>query len=368
MRLRGPRPVTEGAASGESAGSVRDKEEGNSSGPDSGARAGTRMRPSPAVLVAPVVSLTAPVALAASAMRRRYRRWWWLPGRLFAGITQLPALLAMAWLVPGTAMLLAGRLLPVPLLIIFVPLAVALCYFAMRQLPASWPRFRDLPTAAPAAGRRRPGVPLGAVLSTVAIAAGFAAWQAVEHSQQVIVATDPGVYLQYGYWIAQHGSVRIPQNPSAFGYFPGLNFGSLGFFPAGDSLTPAYMPGLPLVLAAGVWLGGIHGALLMGPIIGGCAVLSFAGLVGRLVGPRWAPAGALVLALTLPEQYVSRTPFSEPLVQVLLFGGLCLMADSFVVRRRGYGAAAATLAFLGGFALGLTVLVSIGSLSMLLPA
>ena len=373
MRLRGPRPVTEGAASGESAESVRDKEEENSSGPDSGARTVTRLRPSPAVLVAPVASLAAPVASAASATRRRYqrwyRRWWWLPGRLFAGVTQLPALLAMAWLVPGTAMLLAGRLLPVPLLIIFVPLAVALCYFAMRQLPANWPRFRDLPAAAPApAGRRRPGVPLSAVLTTVAIAVGFAVWQAVDRSQQVIVATDPGVYLQYGYWIAEHGSVRIPQTASAFGYFPGLNFGSAGFFPAGDSITAAYMPGLPLVLAAGVWLGGIPGALLVAPIIGGCAVLSFAGLVGRLVGPRWAPAGALVLALVLPEQYVSRTPFSEPLVQVLLFGGLCLVIDSQVVSqwRRDFGAAMALAGF-GGLALGLTVLVSIGSLSVLLP-
>ena len=159
---------------------------------------------------------------------------------MFAGVTQLPALLAMAWLVPGTGMLLAGRLLPLPLLIIFVPLAMALCYFAMRQLPANWPRFRDLPAAAPASpGQRRAGVPLGAVLTTVAIAAGFAVWQAAVRSQQVIVATDPGVYLQYGYWIAEHGSVRIPQNASAFGYFPGLNFQSLGFFSTGDSVTPA---------------------------------------------------------------------------------------------------------------------------------
>ena len=369
--------MTEGAAGGESAGPVRDKGEGNSSEPVSGARAVTRTRPSPAVLVAPVASLTAPVASAASALRRRYRRWWWLPGRLFAAITQLPALLAMAWLVPGTGMLLAGRLLPVPLLIIFVPLAVALCYFAMRRLPVSWPRFRDLPAAAatpasaPAsapAARRRPGVPLGSVLTTVAIAAGFAVWQAVDRSQQVIVAGDPGVYLQYGYWIAEHGSVRIPQTASAFGAFPGLNFESLGFFSAGDSITPAFMPGLPLVLAAGVWLGGVPGALLMTPVIGGCAVLSFAGLVGRLVGPRWAPAGALVLALVLPEQYVSRTPFSEPLVQVLLFGGLCLVIDSLVMSRwRRDFSAAMTLAGFGGLALGLTVLASIASLSVLLP-
>jgi len=338
-------------------------------------------------------ALSAPVVSAASAVKRRYQRWWWVPGWAFAAVTQFPALLAMAWLVPGTVMLLAGRLLPLPLLIIFVPLALALCYFAMRQLPVGWPRFGDpspdhtppaessLPPQAGAPGEpaaragpdgrrpdRRPDVPADAVLTTIAIAVAFAVWQAVKHSQQVFVVSDPGVYLQYGYWLAMHGAARIPQSAAAFGSFAGLDFASPGFYQTGTSITPAFMPGLPLVVAAGAWLGGVQGALLMAPVIGGCAVLSFAGLVGRLVGPRWAPAGALVLALTLPEQYVSRTPFSEPLVQVLLFGGLCLVADSFVVRRRGYGAAAATLAFLGGFALGLTVLVSIGSLSMLLPA
>ena len=54
-----------------------------------------------------------------------------------------PALLAIALLVPGTGMLLAGRLLPVPVLIIFVPLAVALCYFGMRGLPVQWPLVRE---------------------------------------------------------------------------------------------------------------------------------------------------------------------------------------------------------------------------------
>jgi hypothetical protein len=59
--------------------------------------------------------------------------------------------------------------------------------------------------------------------------------------------------------------------------------------------------------------------------------------------------------------YTSRAPFNEPLVQVLLFGGLCLLIDSFGVRRR-------VLAGLGGFALGLTVLASIASVGVLLPA
>ncbi len=85
------------------------------------------------------------------------------------------------------------------------------------------------------------------------------------------------------------------------------------------------------MLAAGTWLSGLGGALLMPAVLGGCAVLSFGGVVGRLAGGRWAPVGALVLAVSLPEIYVSRTPFSEPLVQVLLFGGLCMFIDSFGV-------------------------------------
>ena len=93
------------------------------------------------------------------------------------------------------------------------------------------------------------------------------------------------------------------------------------------------MTGMPLVVAAAIWLGGIPAALVITPVIGGCAILSFGGLAGRLAGPRWAPAAAAVLALSLPEQYTSRGTFSEPLAQVLLFGGLCLLADSLASSR-----------------------------------
>jgi hypothetical protein len=278
-------------------------------------------------------------------------------------VTQAPALLAMAWLVPGIGMLLAGRLLPLPMVIIFVPLAVALSYFVMRRLPVSWPRF--------GVSDKARGVPAGALLAMVVIAAGFGLWQAVFRSEQVFVVSDPGVYLQYGSWIAGHGTARIPESAAAFGGATGLDFATTGFTVSGSMITPAFQPGLPLVLAGGTWLAGLGGALLMPAVIGGCAVLSFAGLVGRLCGAWWAVAGELVLAVCLPEVYASRTPLSEPLVQVLLFGGLCLFIDSFAVRRRdaggGSGGSGGALAGLGGLALGLTVLASIGSLSVLLP-
>ena len=82
-------------------------------------------------------------------------------------------------------------------------------------------------------------------------------------------------------------------------------------------------------------------------------------------------AAAAVLALSLPEQYTSRGTFSEPLAQVLLFGGLCLLADSLVINREGeadWPGQDMVLAGLAALALGLTILVRIDGLSDILPA
>jgi len=116
---------------GESAGTVQENTDENGDGTDTGARTATRVLSAPAILAAPLVS-------AAATVRRRSQRLWWLPGWVFAAVTQFPALIAVAWLVPGIGTLLAGRLLHLPMLIIFVPLALALCYFAMRQAPVRW--------------------------------------------------------------------------------------------------------------------------------------------------------------------------------------------------------------------------------------
>jgi hypothetical protein len=96
-----------------------------------------------------------------------------VPRRAFAAVTVAPALLAMAWLVPGTGLLLAGRLLAEPMVLIFVPLAVVLCYFVLGRLPVSWPRFSGAPDAAPVAVRPKAGVPAVALLAILVIAAGF---------------------------------------------------------------------------------------------------------------------------------------------------------------------------------------------------
>ena len=248
--------------------------------------------------------------------------------------------------------------------------------------PASPPSRRRLRPGRRRRDRQRTDVPWWALAGTVAVAAGFAVWQFAENSQQIILLRDPGTYLQFAYWIAGHGSTRIPQSLQAFGgAHQGLTFSSLGFYSSGTSVVPQFMAGLPMTLAIGVWAGGQLGAVAMAPFIGACAVLAFAGLAGRLVGARWAPAAALVLAVSLPEQYTSRTTFSETLAQIMLYGGLCMLADSFVLTGgrhavtfpgppswRDGPAPNVTLAFFGGLSIGLTLLIRIDGLSDLLPA
>ncbi|HEY2280381.1 MAG TPA: hypothetical protein VGI00_18645, partial [Streptosporangiaceae bacterium] len=333
-----------------------------------------------------------------------------LPGTIFAAITLVPSVLVMAWLLAGLPLLLANRFSDIPMLIISVPLAIALVFVVVRELPSAWPHGirefwdqrrdeRDEEVTAPGntsateqaptqelaatpPDRPKPDVPWWALIATLVVVAGFTIWQLAENSQQVIVLRDPATYLQFAYWIAHQGTTHIPQSLAAFdGSHPGMTFSSLGFFQSGTMVVPQFMAGLPMMLALGVWAGGPLTAIAMAPIIGGCAILAFAGLVGRLAGGRWAPAAALVLAVSLPQQYTSRTTFSETLAQVMLFGGLCMLADSFTLTsgRHSISRPAVTswrdgptpptaLAFFGGLAIGLTLLIRIDGASDLLPA
>jgi hypothetical protein len=244
-----------------------------------------------------------------------------------ARLTTLPVLLIMAWLLPGLPLLMAGDFIPVPMLLISAPLLVALVANGLRVVPSRWPR------VIPGRARDRGWASWFGLMATVAVAAGFAAWQLVEHSESVIVIRDQGAYLQAGYWLAQHGALPISQSLHAFGgAHPGLGFASIGFFAHGTSVVPSFTSGLPLLLAGGFWAQGVAGAAAIGPVLGGFAILSFGGLVARLAGPQWAPAGAIVLGLTLPEQYVARSSLAETALQVLLFGALCLLIDALTLR------------------------------------
>jgi hypothetical protein len=283
-------------------------------------------------------------------------------GRAFAVVTVLPTLMITGWLLPGLPLLLAGRFFPVPMVLISVPAAVGLVLMASRQLPGRWPGPATKDRAG-TAGATANWPAWWGLAGTVVVAAGFGAWQLLANSPQLIVDRDPGAFFQFGFWIAEHGSLPIPAQLAAFGgSHPGPSFSSFGFIGHAGAVVPGLAAGLPITLAAGLWTHGLAGGVAISPLLGALAVLSVGGLTGRLAGPQWAPAGAFLLALTLPETITSRSAFSEVLAQALLFGGLCLVVDSLAPRQ------SRILAALGGFAVGLTVLVAIGSLVDLLPA
>jgi hypothetical protein len=281
-----------------------------------------------------------------------------LAGRIFRQLTVLPALLAMAWLLAGLPLLLLGHFTPLLMLLISLPLAVLLVTLGLRWVSG---RSQGLLAARGAEPARTPWWTIAAL---IAVAVAFGVDQFVYHSQQIIVQRDPASYIQFGNWIARHGSLPIPQDAAAFGgYNHSLSFNAPAFYQVGHTIVPQFMAGLPMTLAAAFWIGGVSAAAATGVLLGSCGVLAFGGLVGRLVGPRWAPLGALILALSLPEQFTSRSTYSEPLAQILFLGGLCLVVDSFTPD----GAAKRRIAALAGLAIGLTLLVRIDGASDMLP-
>jgi hypothetical protein len=263
----------------------------------------------------------------------------------------------MAWLLGGLPLLLLGSFTPVLMLVLCGPLAAAAVAAGVRWTPGR-------PGGALPGAPGLAGTPWWAVAALVLVAVAFGADQVAYHSQQIIVERDPAAYLQFGNWIAGHHSLPIPERGNGFGPARALlHYDSSAFYQSGGAVAPQFMAGLPIILAAGVWAGGIPGAVLMAPLLGACGVLTFGGLVARLAGPRWAPLAALALAVSLPEQFTSRSAYSEPAAQILFLGGLCLIVDALAAR----GLASRALTALGGLALGLTVLVRIDGFSDILP-
>jgi hypothetical protein len=183
---------------------------------------------------------------------------------------------------------------------------------------------------------------------------------------------DPASYMQFASWISQHGSLPIPQNSAAFGNATGVSYASAAFYQVGNTIVPQFMAGLPMLLSLGFWAGGARVAVFMGPLLGAAAVFTFGGLAARLIGPRWAPFAALAIGITIPQQYVSRGTFSEPVAQILFLGALSLWIDTQRTDRgpqdagryrthwRGHlKSATHVLAFTAGLLFGITLLVRV---------
>jgi hypothetical protein len=280
-----------------------------------------------------------------------------LAGLLLARISLLPTLLVTGWLIIGFPLVMEGVFKPAVMLALSVPIMALAVYLAWRGLSGWTAEERGTRSAVGSA-------PWWSVVGVLVVAVAFGADQMIFHSQFIIVTRDPASYIQFGAWLAGHGTLPIPQDNAAFGGLShALSFQSAAYFQVGRTIVPQFMAGLPMILAGGFWIGGVSAAVAMAPILGACALLTFGGLVARLVGPRWAPLATLALALALPMEFTSRSTYSEPLAAILFLGGLSLVIDSLGAT----GRAAKILGGLGGLALGLTFLVRLDGASDILP-
>jgi hypothetical protein len=257
----------------------------------------------------------------------------------------LPALVCSAWVAGGVALLLVHAFHPWSA----IPVAVVLLAVMVRLVPPRrW---------------RAPDGPRWALLLTVAPVVAATVWAATHTSQNLVVRRDPGPYGLIGAWVAQHGTIQMPTSAAVFGHLQHVAFNSPAFYGRPhDVLQPQFMSGLPLAIAPADWIGGLPWLFRANAVIGGFALLSFAGFMARAVGPRAAPFATVALALTYPETHAFRSPYSEPLAQLMFFGGLCLLWDAG--RRSDATSRAVGLA---GFVLGLTAAVRVDAVADLLP-
>jgi hypothetical protein len=257
-----------------------------------------------------------------------------------------PALVIAGWLLASYPLAVAGHASPAFVLPVAAVL-VGLVLLAARRLPAV------------------PGTSWLSAGSTLGIAVAFTAFTAWRASGHVVLRRDSAVYALLGRWVADTGRLTIP---AQLHYIGGsgdkvVNATAPALYPVGDTLQAQFMSGTALVLAPFGWTGGWGVILLVPALVGGCSLVAFAGLAGRLVGGRWAPVAALALGLLLPMLLTFRSTYSEPLAQLFLLAALCLLLDG--VARRGRWHAA-----LAGLLVGLGLLVRIDAvrdLALLIP-
>jgi hypothetical protein len=266
--------------------------------------------------------------------------WLWScrpsAGQFLSLLSVLPALLVTSWLVPAVPLAALGG---------FHPLAAYGCAALVALLVV--PLGSKVLLRASAVLR----MPWWSALLTIVIGIGFAYYAIKTHSEQAILRRDPGAYAQIGYYLAEHGRLTYHIPADAFGGTTGLSYASPGFYQSGDQVVPQFMTGWPTVLAAAKWYGGWPAIFALPAVVGGCAVVAVGGLAARLVGGRWAPVAALLMALAWPVLRTSQTTYSEPLAMLLLAGGMCLLTDVLVRGRSvsvGGHAFAAGLVLAGG--------------------
>ena len=273
-------------------------------------------------------------------------------------IVRCAAFAVVAFGLAGLPLALLGELRPRP------TAAGALLVFLLLHL-LWWSRSRT-----DRADRRRPTrAGTGLAVLAVLLAVGSGVLNGSQHYEHLIVDGDPAVYSVTGALLARTGELTVPtREQELFGGNETVAFAGSGYFNTGDepSVYPQFFHLLPVLLAAGSWLGGTSLLLLVNPVLGAFSLLAFYAFAARVVRPGWALLSTAALAVLLPQLHFSRDSFSEIPSQLLVFAGLALLWDVTGSRRpTGWPAVAGGL--VTGLVLGGSAMARIDAFLYLVP-
>jgi hypothetical protein len=196
----------------------------------------------------------------------------------------------------------------------------------------------------------------------VLLLAGFVAATVAPASEDLLGGRDPGVYANTAAWLAREGTIRIRSDPLATmpaEARPLFNRGILlmGFYVSNEAdgeISPQFLHLLPVSMAVGYWLGGVHGAFLVPPFFGLLAALAVFFFTRRLLGVGPAVIAAAILAFNLAQIWAVRNPYSEGATQLAVFAALWCIGRAFETDGMRWGV-------LGGASLGACFLARIDS-------
>lgn len=257
----------------------------------------------------------------------------------------------------------------------FRPLPVGLGTAALAALLIHrW--IRSVPREDPARRLGGGSSALRVALAVLLLASGVSGY--AFSSEHVETDRDPGVYVNAGRWLADHGTLLVDPAVEGFGGATvdplevEVEEDPLLFTPAGyyghahrfglpeDHLYPRFFHTFSAFLAVGHWLGGDAALVRVNALIGVLAVLMVFAFAARVTRPWLALGAAAALAVNLSQVYFQRDAFTEILTQVFLFGGLWALWEGSRHLRVERGAIA-------GLALGATCLVRVDSFVFLVP-
>ena len=197
---------------------------------------------------------------------------------------------------------------------------------------------------------------VGALAVLVLVGAGFSA-MAVTPSQNLIVARDPGSYLNTAVWLSRTGSLELERDQGTFDEVPDLRYEGAAVYETDEGELQFQFNHLAsVVLAAAFDVGGPRLLFRTPALAVGLGLLALYAVTARVTRRPYLSlvAPALLLA-SMPMLYIGRNTYSEPFTLAILWGALLLLGTLHARPRLAVG-------LLGGLLMGALVSVRVDAL------